>query len=185
MGIFGIIDLWAEGWKGVFFMKILLVGFTGHEDASKLFLDLSAPRHYQDKLYLDTQAERAEKELIAHMEHKKYGYLILVAMKDTIAEDNQLEFVVSAAKEKDMLKTNFIYEELYECLAGQKTKIHVIETPEDGVANRLYYSALKYIEENKKETRCLLINLPAIAQIDVMELSLRITNYFAAAVKAK
>ncbi len=165
-------------------MNILLVGFDGSRNSSKLLLDLIAPRYYQDKLYLDTLESRAIEEVFAHMERKPYEYVIFFSMKEEV-QGNEIGFVRNAAKNGDVLSSNFPYDEMIHFLSESQVSSKVEEGGEESLANTIYYGGLEYMKQKQLGTKCILIKLPVITKMDVMELSSQITKYFSILVKGK
>ncbi|MDO5294950.1 MAG: hypothetical protein Q4F05_19620 [bacterium] len=158
-------------------MNILLAGSRSNENSSKLLLDLITPKYYIDKLYLSEQVERAKEQLINHMRRKTYTCVLLFAMNETSELEGQVTLETVAEQDGTIYRTNYEYDKLYEFLTQRHMNVTKSEKAEQGAANELYYEALQTIYENTQSTKCVLINVPEVAQIDVMKLAYNIIKY--------
>ncbi|MDO5519729.1 MAG: hypothetical protein Q4G58_04455 [bacterium] len=159
-------------------MNILLAGSGANENSSKLLLDLIIPKYYIDKIYLSEQLDLAKERVISRMRHKTYDYVFLFEMNTATPATDQVTFEVAAKLNEIEYKTNYEYDNLYEFLKQRQFHVKVSEKSVQGIANDLYYEALQMIYKNAQSTKCILISVPEVAQINVMKLAYNIINYF-------
>ena len=105
-------------------------------------------------------------------------------MKEEV-QGNEIGFVRNAAKNGDVLSSNFPYDEMIHFLSESQVSSKVEEGGEESLANTIYYGGLEYMKQKQLGTKCILIKLPVITKMDVMELSSQITKYFSILVKGK
>lgn len=165
-------------------MNILLVGFKENENSSKLLLDLITPKYYIDKLYLCETCDVNKEKLLEHMRHKTYDYVFLFAMKDKDKIDDAVSITTYAKDHAQGYETNYKYDTFFRYLQEHNINTVISNTLSDSLANELYLTSLKQIHKYNRQTKCILIQIPPVAEIDIMKFAFTMIRYFHEMVKA-
>lgn len=146
-------------------MKILYTAFNGKTNSSKVLLDNIRS---DNKLYLKNSFNTSVEQLYTELNNKMYDIIISFGQAPLDMDTIKIETIASGEKQ---YKTNYDYKDIESSL---KEEFNVLISKDAGnyLCNNIYYYCLKYIDENKLDTRMIFIHIPKIKNIsDINKLS--------------
>ncbi|MDR0462911.1 MAG: hypothetical protein LBG64_01680 [Pseudomonadales bacterium] len=155
--------------------KILIAGFEGEKNSSKILLDKIPPLVRVDELYLTNDFDISVEQLIERLKKHNYDSVFLFGSKP-LAKKLYIETTGKNGRRK--FHTNDDYSDIK---AHLKSENHGVEVSTDAgtyLCNNLYYHGLKHVEENQLDTEMLFIHLPSLQNIpDFDDLAEDIEDY--------
>ena len=144
-------------------MKILYTAFNGKNNSSKILLDKI---DNVEKLYLKNSFNTSVKELINKIKNNDYDLVISLG-QSPIKQD--LIKIETKANKEDSCETNYDNYDL-ENIIKKHYEVTISNDAGNYLCNNLYYHGLKYIYENKLETKMIFIHIPKINNISDIDL---------------
>lgn len=152
--------------RGARRMEILITGFKGNDNSTKLLLDLISPKYNVDKLYLENDFVPLGEQLKQHITKKKYDYIFLFGQKPGLKE---ILIEIRAVYGEEVCDTNFSYEPLLEELKMYGYEGSISYDAGSSLCNYAYYRGLKLVEEETGNTKVVMIRIPKLHEIDIMK----------------
>ena len=151
--------------------KILFTGFNGKNNSSKLLLDEIDSK---DKLYLKNSFSTSVMQLENKLKKKNYELIISFGQAPLNQDTLKIEKI-----EKDDIeyKTKYDFTILKQKLE-KHFKIVISENAGTYLCNNIYFNGLKYIEENKLNTKMIFIHIPMINDISNIQYLSNIFNEY-------
>jgi pyrrolidone-carboxylate peptidase len=146
---------------------VLVAGFKGANNSSKVLLDNLSENKIFDILYLDNDFIKSEHQLINKIKNDEYDNIFIFGQKPVI---KSIYFEEIGRNGSEGLETNFNYDGFYAYLK-QYYKIKISKNAGHYLCNNIYYRGLDYILNNKLKSKIFFIHIPYIGKIDVKELS--------------
>ena len=142
--------------------KILIAGFKGENNSSKILLDkLSSPPELE-KLYLENDFGKCAAQIIDYFKNNTYRHVIAVGQKPLIKSIYIEEYGRMCGHK---YKTTFQIEPLVRVLTAKGYKIRRSENAGKYLCNHVYATGLKYIEEERLGIEYLFVHIPAIKNL--------------------
>lgn len=145
---------------------ILLTGFKGNNNSSKILLDAINCDNVNKKLLTNTFAS-CEREIIDAISLLQPKFVISFGRKPVI---NRLYIEPIACNNDEFIRSTFDVSILEQSLAEHDLKYRLSANPSHYLCNHAYYAGLNYIEKNKLETKMIFIHVPDMKNIQDMEL---------------
>ena len=140
-------------------MKVLFTAFNGKSNSSKLLLDKI---NSDNKLYLRNSFSTSVNQLKKELNSKNYGLIISFGQahldKDTIK-------IETIGQDKIKYKTKYDFTSLEETFCINNYKTIISNNAGAYLCNNIYFNGLKYIDDNKLNTKMIFIHIPAIDNI--------------------
>lgn len=143
-------------------LKILLTGFKGTHNSSKVLLDKIETNCNVEKLYLENDFCRCTQQLKEKLKYQEYDLVISFGQKpitksiclETVGYYNQLE-----------LLSNYDYEPLIRFLEEKNYGMKLSKRPGNYLCNHIFFHGLQYIKENSMKTKMIFIHIPYLKNI--------------------
>lgn len=155
-------------------MKILIAGFEGKNNSSKIILNYIKEKSKEDILYLKNDFNICKKQIEEKLINQ-YDYVLMFGQK-TDTKNIYLENNATIGETK--LTTNYYYGVLKENL--EKNNYKVISSNDAGnyLCNEVFFRALNFKQNNNLKSKIGFIHIPTINNIiDIKNLSSVILNY--------
>ena len=155
-------------------MNILVFGFEGNNNSSKILLDNINNSTNLDCLYLKNDYIISVNQFKNKIIENDYDIIFAFGQKPNI---KSIYLEIYAKDNNEKLKTNYDYNELNNYLK-KYYKIKISEDAGNYLCNNIYYNGLKYIYENKLNIKMIFLHIPYIKNIDIKYFSKIISIYF-------
>jgi len=144
-------------------MNVLYTAFNGKSNSSKILLDAITA---SDKLYLKNSFNTSVIQLINKIKDNNYD--LVVSLGQAPIEKDTIKIETRASME-DYYETNY---DLYKLKSDIEKDFKVIISDNAGnyLCNNVYYYGLKFINENKLNTKMIFIHIPKISNISHINL---------------
>lgn len=140
-------------------MKVLSTAFNGKSNSSKLLLDKI---NSDNKLYLRNSFSTSVNQLKKELNSKNYDLIISFGQapldKDTIK-------IETVGQDKIKYKTKYDFTSLKETFCINNYKTIISNNAGAYLCNNIYFNGLKYIDDNKLNTKMIFIHIPTIDNI--------------------
>ena len=155
-------------------MKILIAGFEGNNNSSKILLDNIKEKCNINVLYLENDFQvsinQIEEKLL-----ENYDYVLIFGSKPNTKD---IYFENNAILENTKLETDYYYGVLKENLESNNYKVETSCDAGNYLCNNVFYKALSFKQNNNIKSKIAFIHIPTIDNIDDIELlSSTILNY--------
>ncbi len=155
-------------------MKILIAGFEGNNNSSKILLDNIKEKCNINVLYLENDFQvsinQIEEKLL-----ENYDYVLIFGSKPNTKD---IYFENNAILENTKLETDYYYGVLKENLESNNYKVETSCDAGNYLCNNVFYKALSFKQNNNIKSKIAFIHIPTIDNIDDIELlSTTILNY--------
>ena len=139
-------------------MNILYTAFSGKTNSSKVLLDYIES---SNKLYLKNSFATSVNQLYKELDNNKYDFIISFGQAPLDVDTVKIETI---AKGELLYKTNYDYKDFE---IGLKKEFSVLISKDAGnyLCNNIYYHGLKYINDNKLNTKMIFIHIPKLKNI--------------------
>lgn len=144
-------------------MNVLYTAFNGKSNSSKILLDAITA---SDKLYLKNSFNTSVIQLINKIKDNNYD--LVVSLGQAPIEKDTIKIETRASME-DYYETNYDFYKLKSNIE-KDFKVIISDNAGNYLCNNLYYYGLKFIYENKINTRMIFIHIPKINNISHIEL---------------
>lgn len=150
-------------------MELLLTGYKGNDNTSKLVLDLMTPKYNVDILYLANDFSKIKQQMEKQLTLKEYDYIFSFGEKQ---EAKEIHIETSAMVNGQRVETSYPVESLIKRL--EAGGYHPIVSHDAGAnfCNFTYYTGLRVIQDDKRRSKYIFIHLPSSESMDVMKFSL-------------
>jgi len=155
-------------------MNILVLGFEGNNNTSKILLDNINNSINLDCLYLKNDFIISVNQFKNKIIENNYDIIFAFGQKPNI---KSIYLEIYAKDNNEKLKTNYNYNELNNYLKNYY-KIKISENAGNYLCNNIYYNGLKYIYENKLNIKMVFLHIPYMKNIDIEYFSKIILIYF-------
>lgn len=155
-------------------MKVLIAGFEGIDNSSKILLDKIKEECNQDILYLENDFEVSGNQIENKM-LQNYDYVLMFGQKPNT---KSIYLENNANLEGTKLETDYYYGVLKENLESNNYK--VISSCDAGnyLCNNVFFRALSFKQNNNLKTKIAFIHIPTIDNIEnIRYLASTILNY--------
>lgn len=142
-------------------MKILIAGFEGEYNSSKVLLDYLKQENSIDTLYLKNDFEISSKQIEEKMLND-YDYVLIFGEKPNT---KNIYLENTAILEKTKLNTNYYYGVLRENLENNNYKVISSNNAGDYLCNNAFFSALSFKQKNNLNSKISLVHIPTIDNI--------------------
>ena len=143
--------------------NILITGFIGNKNSSKILLDNLIKNINMDYLYLENDFEISEKQLKDKLKHNKYDIIFAFGQKPVI---KSIYIEKTAKNGNKNLETKYNYIKLKHFLDNY-IKNKISENAGNYLCNNIYYKGLEYIKIKKLETEMIFIHVPYVKNMDI------------------
>ena len=143
-------------------MKILVAGFMGDNNSSKLLLDKLNCNCRMNKLYLENDFEISTKQLRNKIVE---GYDLIYAFGSN-PETKKIFLEKRAILEGIILECNYGYELLKKHLEINNYNTEYSINAGEYLCNNIFYKGLAHIAKNKLDTKMAFIHIPTINNIE-------------------
>jgi pyroglutamyl-peptidase len=147
--------------------NILITGFIGNNNSSKILLDNLRKNNYANILYLDNDFVISEKQLKNEIKNNEYDIIFSLGQKLKV---KSIYIEIVARNESEKLETNYDYIGLKNYMEDY-FKIKISENAGKYLCNNIYYKGLKYIYDNKLKTKMVFIHIPYLKNVDIKHFS--------------
>ncbi len=155
-------------------MKILIAGFEGNDNSTKILLDNIKQKSNKDILYLKNDFEMSSQQIQQKLS-KNYDYVLIFGQKPNT---NNIYLENNATLNGITLVTDFYYGVLKEKLESSAYKVVSSCDAGNDLCNNVFFRSLVYKQENNLKTKIAFIHIPTIENIDdIKDLSNSILNY--------
>jgi len=155
-------------------MNILVLGFEGNNNSSKILLDNINNSINLDCLYLKNDFIISVNQFNNKIIENDYDIIFAFGQKQNI---KSIYLEIYGKDNNEILKTNYDYNELNNYLK-KYYKIKISEDAGNYLCNNIYYNGLKYIYENKLNIKMVFLHIPYMKNIDIKYFSKIISIYF-------
>ena len=146
--------------------RILLAGFAGNDNSSKIILDKCSPA--VEKLYLENDFLVCATQIETAI-NNEYDFILVLGQKPVI---KALYIEIAGRTSHDCLKSNFDYRALVEWLKLSGYTIRLSENAGNYLCNHVYYHGLKTVRSTHRNTQIILMHVPYLKNIvDVKHLA--------------
>ena len=154
--------------------KVLLAGFLGVNNSSKIILDKASSN--LEKLYLKNDFKKCEEQIKSAISSNRYQYIFALGQKPII-KSIYIELV--GCSNETSFQTNFNYAALLEYLSGSGYKVKTSSNAGNYLCNHVYFHGLKEIYLNSYKTHMIFIHTPYLKNIsDTKHLANTFSNFF-------
>lgn len=144
-------------------MKVLYTAFNGKNNSSKILLDAI---NATDKLYLKNSFNTSVSQLINKIKNNDYD--LVISLGQALLEKEIIKIETRADME-DYYETNYDFHNLKANIENY-FKVIISDNAGNYLCNNVYYYGLKFIYENKLNTKMIFIHIPKINNINHIEL---------------
>ena len=153
-------------------MKVLFTAFDGENNSSKLLLDRI---NYKHKLCLRNDFVRSARRLERELESNDFDLVISFGQASLPKDTIKIETVGHGERD---CETNYDYSSLVKALSNY-FNVRISKNAGKYLCNHLYYSGLKYINDNGLKTEMIFVHIPIKERIsDFDVLAITITELF-------
>ncbi len=156
-------------------MNILLTAFKGHNNSSKVLLDLISSKRGVDELYLDNNFQKCESQLNYQLDRKRYDVIFSF---DQVGDSDQIMIETSANLDGNTLLTTYSVDTLYQFLKAENYKVELSKNAGTDLANHVYAVGLERIAKDLFTTQMILLHIPSLSRIDILRLAKDLSFYF-------
>ncbi|HOZ53802.1 MAG TPA: hypothetical protein PKY25_00485 [Bacilli bacterium] len=153
--------------------KVLILGFKGDNNSSKVLLDSIKENKCIDKLYLDNDFRISETQLIEKINLNSYNTIYAFGQKPLI---KSIYIEENARDIRDIIKTDYNYEKILNYFK-KYYKVKLSDKAGNYLCNNIYYKGLQYITDNNLKIKIILIHIPYINNINIIEFSKVFNKY--------
>ena len=144
-------------------MNVLYTAFNGKSNSSKILLDAITA---SDKLYLKNSFNTSVIQLINKIKDNNYD--LVVSLGQAPIEKDTIKIETRASME-DYYETNYDFYNLKSNIE-KDFKVIISDNAGNYLCNNVYYYGLKFINENKLNTKMIFIHIPKISNISHINL---------------
>ena len=144
-------------------MNVLYTAFNGKSNSSKILLDAITA---SDKLYLKNSFNTSVIQLINKIKDNNYD--LVVSLGQAPIEKDTIKIETRASME-DYYETNYDFYKLKSNIE-KDFKVIISDNAGNYLCNNVYYYGLKFINENKLNTKMIFIHIPKISNISHINL---------------
>ena len=156
-------------------MNLLLTAFKGHNNSSKVLLDLISSKRGVDELYLENSFKKCESQMNYQLDRKKYD---IIFSFDKVADSDQIIIETSAKLDGKSLLTTYSVDVLYQFLKDENYKVELSKNAGTDLANHIYAVGLERIARDLLATQMILLHIPSLDRIDILKLAKDLSFYF-------
>lgn len=155
-------------------MKILIAGFEGNDNSSKILLDNIKEEYDQDILYLKNDFNVSSNQIEEKMQYN-YDYVLIFGQKPNT---KNIYLENNAILEETRLETDYYYGVLKENLESNNYKVISSYDAGNYLCNNVFFRALNFKQKNNLKSKVGFVHIPTIDNIEDMRLLSRIIlNY--------
>ena len=137
--------------------KVLLTGYhSDSNDLSTTEVMLNKINNHYEKFMFASNFD-CIKEQVKEILKKEYDYILMFGWKPVV---KKLSIEIECHLNNDYLFTNFPLEKILLPLKRNNIDYKISENPGNSYCNFAYYQTLKYIKENKLNTKAIFIHIP-------------------------
>lgn len=152
--------------------RILLAGFTGKDNSSKIILDMCSPK--LEKLYLENDYSVCASQIKTAV-NDGYDFIFILGQKPAI---KSVYIEIAGRDSCDCLQTAFDYSILADWLTASGYRIRISENAGNYLCNHVYYHGLVAASSASKHTQILFLHVPYLKNIiDADHLSVTLSNF--------
>ena len=134
--------------------QILLAGFAGNDNSSKIILDKCSSA--LEKLYLENDFSVCATQIETAM-NNEYDFILILGQKPII---KAMCIEIAGRTSYDCLKSNFDYRALVEWLKVSGYTIRLSENAGNYLCNHVYYHGLKTARDIHNNTQIIFMHVP-------------------------
>ena len=120
-----------------------------------------------DTLFLTNDKIKNSANLIELLSNKKYEYVIALGQRPNIK--NKVHIETTARKGEFSIRTKCNCEKLRELFINNGVDAKISHNAGTSFCNEIYWNGLKYIDENKLDTKMVFIHVPFMKNIEEFE----------------
>ena len=143
-------------------MKILFTAFNGKNNSSKILLDMI---NTKNKLYLKNSFTTSVNQLKKELKNNNYDLIISFGQapleKDTIKIETIGRDIIEYKTKYDYISLKKKHDNCFKTIISDDAGNYL--------CNNIYFNGLKYIEDNKLNTKMIFIHIPKINNISSIE----------------
>jgi pyroglutamyl-peptidase len=144
-------------------MKVLVGGFRGKTNPSKLIIDKITCKHTLEKLYLVNSFEVSKKQLEGLLQKQSYDWILIFGQKPEV---KSIYLEQQACINGHKLTAGHNYAGLEKLLNYSGFTVKLSNNAGNYLCNHIFYIGLKHIEDNNLNTRMIFIHIPGIKNIE-------------------
>ncbi len=154
--------------------NILITSFKGKNNSSSLLLHKIRTSKSFDKIELTNSFKTSETELAGKLKNN-YKYVIALGQKPGV---DKVYIELKAKKNASNFDTNFPINKIKKLFDDNNINYLVSVNAGNYLCNNIYYEGLKYIIENKLDTKMIFIHIPSVNKSnDLYELAKIISEF--------
>ena len=155
-------------------MKILIAGFEGDNNSSKILLDLIKMKSKEDIVYLKNDFKVSTMQIKEKLV-ENYDYILIFGQN---SNTNNICLENRAVLNDVELETDYYYGVLKEELENNNYKVESSKDAGNYLCNNIFFEALKYKKDINLQTKIAFIHIPTINNIiNIEDLSNTILKY--------
>lgn len=147
-------------------MKVLIGGFRGSTNSSKIIIDKITSDNILEKLYLVNSFETSKNQLEDILQNQEYDLIIMFGQKPKV---NSLYLECQACIRGNILITNHKYDSLEKMLTGSGFTTVISNNAGNYLCNHIFYIGLKHIQDNNLNTKMIFIHTPSVNNIESID----------------
>lgn len=150
-------------------MELLLTGYKGNDNTSKIVLDLITPKYNVDILYLANDFSMIKQQMEKQLKLKEYDYIFSFGEKQAVKE---IHIETSAMVDDQRVATSFPIESLVERFQAGGYNPIISHDAGTYFSNFTYYNGLRMIKDYGLRSKHIFIHLPNKEYMDVMKFAM-------------
>ena len=152
--------------------KVLLAGFAGEDNASKVVLDKCSLR--LEKLYLDNDFSACEAQIKSAV-NGGYDFILILGQKPVI---KSIYIELAGRYSNGALRTDFDYSALENSFAASGYRVRISENAGNYLCNHVYYHALLASRSLRKNVQILFLHIPYLRKMTDIDLLASVLSDF-------
>ncbi len=144
-------------------MKILISGFEGNTNTSRIITEKIKSINISEKLYLINSFKSSVNQLEDMLQKHTFDLIIAFGQKPKIKSICLEQKACVCGQE---LVTDFEYKDLADFLTNQGYQIEVSDNAGNYLCNNIFYAGLRYINNYCLNTRMIFIHIPTIENMN-------------------
>jgi Pyrrolidone-carboxylate peptidase (N-terminal pyroglutamyl peptidase) len=147
--------------------KILLAGFEGDSNSSKILLDNLSTTPNIDKLYLQNNFENCALQIKNSISKNKYKFIIAFGQKPVI-KSIYIERCANVNGQKH--ETIFQYKSFERLLSAKGYTVKLSDNAGDFLCNHVYGMGLSFIEQQRTAVMYLFVHIPQLKNLSGIDM---------------
>lgn len=153
--------------------KILVAGFKGEDNSSKVLLDKIDCKY---KLYLENDFDISEEQLEMKLREEDYDEVVIFGSK-TLVKSIYIE--LTGKRNNKQYCTNYDYNKISEYLKLNGYKTNISNDAGNYLCNNIYFYGLELISKKYQNVKLIFIHIPALKNInDIDNMGSVYSKYF-------